>query len=168
MREELRDIRIGVHGLAEALRLQKCGKTWISFISLGWFAPGIKADKILTWTASCGERCGEHKQARSPRRLAVVASPFYKKPKKKKIVSALIKNISTFPVFKRDIIQFFCTDMKTDLVYPFSSRHHWDQRSRYTETKHQRLRESFWRAVLYFERGLKLLGYKYSGLQLAT
>lgn len=47
MREELRGIQIEARALAEALRLQQCGKALIHFISLGWFAPGITADKIL-------------------------------------------------------------------------------------------------------------------------
>lgn len=135
MREELRGIQIEAQALAEALRLQQCGKAWIHFISLGWFAPGITADKILTWTPMCAERCREHNQARSPRRPAVVASQFYEKQKKENF--CFHKNISTFPTIKMDIINFFCTDMKRDLVYPFSSRHHGEQRSRNTDTKYK-------------------------------
>lgn len=56
MTEELRGIQMGAHALAEALRLQKRVK---AYISLAWFAPGIKADKILMWTAICEERCSE-------------------------------------------------------------------------------------------------------------
>lgn len=70
---------MGAHALAEALRLQKCVK---AYISLAWFAPGIKADKILMWSAICEERCSEYNQARSPRRLVVIASPFYEKQEK--------------------------------------------------------------------------------------
>lgn len=116
MREELRGIQIEAHVLAEALRLQQCEKhEFILFLLVGL---PLELQQMKLSCEMLYVKCREHNQARSPRRPAVVASPFYEKQKKESF--CFNKNISTFPTIKMDVINYFCTDMKRDLVCPFS------------------------------------------------
>jgi len=76
------------------------------------------------------KRSSEHNQARSPRRFVAVASILWYVGKK--VNFCFNKECQCFPIFRRVIILYH---MKMDILYPFSSRHHGDLRSRYTDTK---------------------------------